>query len=1207
MHCTENNVDKWRAEWGYKALFSCCSSNAAGVCILFNNNFNLNILKIFSDPSGRYIICDIKAEEKLFTLANIYAPNDDDPIFFTTFFDHLENFQCDEIILGGDFNLVLNVKEDKKGGLPRTHQNALNVVKQACEELDLTDIWRILNPDSHRYTWRRRKPEIQCRLDFFLISSNLICDTNQADIAPGYKTDHSLITLKIALHHNPRGRGFWKLNTSLLAEDEYLKEIKTIISQTKIEYKEDNSVNPALLWEMIKMKVREKSISYATVKNSKTKSRENALHEEIADLERKIDATDTTNSEVQKSQLHAKIDNLNCELEKIIEQRTQGAILRSRTRWHNEGEKNTKYFLSLEKRHHKQSTISRLKKNENEFAISDKEILTECEAFYKDLYSSKIQAGSIPLDTDHFFQENDTVLNKEESDSIEGLLTDAECIAALKDMGNGKSPGNDGLPSEFYKTFWSDISEPLLKALNYGFEIGQLSVSQRRGIIKLIPKKSEELYYIRNWRPLTLLNCDYKIAAKAIANRLKAHLSKLINNDQSGFIKGRFIGENIRLIDSVINYAATKNIPGLLLFLDFEKAFDTLEWPFIQKTLVSFGFGPSIVQWFKTFYCGSESCILNNGWASNFFPVHRGVRQGCPLSPYLFILSAEILAKKIRKDSDIKGLTVKQNEIKISQYADDTTLILDGSEKSLSEALRVLDGFSKISGLRLNKKKTEALWIGSNVGKKEVICKEHNLNWQNSKVKPLGVWFSIFPETTLNLNFSEKLEKMRNCLGTWSLRRLSLIGKITVIKSLIASQIVHLLSPLPSNHQIIKEINVLFFHFLWNGKGDKIKRNVIIRDYQDGGLKMIDIISFNKALKSVWIKKYLDVNNKGKWKLFIDAELENLGGATVLSNLDKVDTKKIAKSLSPFLKEILEIWAELNYQDQITSVDSFLAQSLWHNSLIRIMGKPIYYKNWHQSGIDYVNQIIKEKPNVFLSLNEFEQMYHIKVCPLTFCGIVSAVKTLWRKQNQALTQNAEKKESLATVMLKSNKPNRLAYKILIEAKTKSPIPSQLKWYNATQDSYDFDWQKTYQIALKCTKSTKLIEFNFRFLHHTLATNTALVKMGFKNDVKCTFCNEEPEKILHLFWCCNKIQLFWKHVFAFLQQCNILSQNCVPSESAVLGLRPETSKNGNKIDLIFLVARFYIWLCRSKEKIPVVESFISYLKFYKKELEPFHIS
>ena len=241
-----------------------------------------------------------------------------------------------------------------------------------------------------------------------------------------------------------------------------------------------------------------------------------------------------------------------------------------------------------------------------------------------------------------------------------------------------KSPGTDGLPSEFYQFCSSDVSKPLLEALNYGFDIGQLSISQKRGIIKLIPKKSE------NWTPLTLLDCDYKIATKAIANRLKTHLHKLINNDQTDFLKGRFIGENIRLIDSVVNYTATKNIPGLLLFLDFEKALDTLEWSFIQKALISFGFGPSIVQWFKTFYNNTESCIMNKGWVSNFFSVHRGVRQGCLLSPYLFILSAEILGKAIRKNADIKGLLVKDTEIKLSQYADDKTLILDGSETSLS-------------------------------------------------------------------------------------------------------------------------------------------------------------------------------------------------------------------------------------------------------------------------------------------------------------------------------------------------------------------------------------------------------------------------------------------------------------------------------------------------------------------------------------------
>ena len=216
-----------------------------------------------------------------------------------------------------------------------------------------------------------------------------------------------------------------------------------------------------------------------------------------------------------------------------------------------------------------------------------------------------------------------------------------------------KSPGTDGLPSEFYQFCSSDVSKPLLEALNYAFDIGQLSISQKRGIIKLIPKKSEELYYIKNWAPLTLLNCDYKIATKAIANRLKTHLHKLISNDQTGFLKGRFIGENIRLIDSVVNYTATKNIPGLLLFLDFEKALDTLEWSFIQKALISFGFGPSIVQWFKTFYNNTESCIMNNGWASNFRSTGVSAKAVLSLLTFLFF-QPKFWAKQSEKMQTLK-------------------------------------------------------------------------------------------------------------------------------------------------------------------------------------------------------------------------------------------------------------------------------------------------------------------------------------------------------------------------------------------------------------------------------------------------------------------------------------------------------------------------------------------------------------------------
>ena len=165
---------------------------------------------------------------------------------------------------------------------------------------------------------------------------------------------------------------------------------------------------------------------------------------------------------------------------------------------------------------------------------------------------------------------------------MRSLLSKEECLQALKDMSLKKTPGSDGLPVEFYKAFWSDISDHLLNALNDTYHKGQLAVSQKRGIIKFIPKKDGEPYYVKNLRPITLLNCDYKIATKAIANRLRNVIPKIIRNDQqTGIIKGRFAGENIRLINGIIYHSESNKIAGLLLFLDFEKAFDTVEWPFI--------------------------------------------------------------------------------------------------------------------------------------------------------------------------------------------------------------------------------------------------------------------------------------------------------------------------------------------------------------------------------------------------------------------------------------------------------------------------------------------------------------------------------------------------------------------------------------------------------------------------------------------------
>ena len=422
-----------------------------------------------------------------------------------------------------------------------------------------------------------------------------------------------------------------------------------------------------------------------------------------------------------------------------------------------------------------------------------------------------------------------------------GPLTETECWESLKSMQPNKIPGSDGLPAEFYKLFWKEIHAYLLNALNYAYRNGLLSVTQRRGLITLIPKKNKAANFLKNWRPITLLNWDYKIASKCTASRLQKVLPRLIDNDQTGFLKNRFIGENIRLVDSVINYANKEKIPGLLLFIDFKKAFDSLEWSFIEKTLNYCNFGSSLVAWIRLFYTDISSCVQNNGWTSDFFTLSRGVRQGWPLSPYLFILCAEVLGNSVRNDIRIQGIKVLDTECKISQYADDTTFILDGSQPSFSRSLYLLYNFALISGHRVNYEKTEAPWMGSCKSSEITLPSSKPILWAN-KVYALGVCFSALEDTPAHISFSEKMDKLQSILNSWSARRLTLLGKITIIKSLAVSQIVYVMSSLPSHHKILHEINSILYDFLWDSKGDKIKRTEMINDYDTGGLKMIDTI-----------------------------------------------------------------------------------------------------------------------------------------------------------------------------------------------------------------------------------------------------------------------------------------------------------------------------------------------------------------------------
>ena len=201
----------------------------------------------------------------------------------------------------------------------------------------------------------------------------------------------------------------------------------------------------------------------------------------------------------------------------------------------------------------------------------------------------------------------------------------------------------------------------------------------------MIEKKDQDRCDLRNWRPISLLNVDAKIASKVIAERLKRVLPNLIHENQSGYVPGRSICENIRSILDIMGYTKDSNKPGILFFIDFEKTFDSLEWDFLNKCLELFNFGPQFIRWVNIFYKNTQSCVINNGLCCDYLNIERGVRQGDPLSPYLFVRAVEILAIAIRNKDSIKGIKINDLETKLLQFADDTTALL--SDLNSADAL----------------------------------------------------------------------------------------------------------------------------------------------------------------------------------------------------------------------------------------------------------------------------------------------------------------------------------------------------------------------------------------------------------------------------------------------------------------------------------------------------------------------------------------
>ena len=435
--------------------------------------------------------------------ANIYAPNLDTPHFFQVAFNNLEKFTPNYTIIDGDMNCSLT-EIDRKGSICNNDKSA-NWLNSHLENGNYVDLWRYFYPEINGYTYHRSRPRLMfSRLDYWFISEAFVQFIDKVELIPGFKTDHTIVQFICVFELFKRGPGYWKLNSSLLLDTDYVDRINDIIDRDLVNVQKGQFGST---WEVFKLTVRGSSIQFAANKKKSKKNMVEVLERKLKKLEKEL---------IDKPTLFANTEEqirlIKHELSQIVKDKTKGAMIRSRANWNFFGEKPTKYFLNLEKSNATKRILGRVRNEKRELVTGQKEVLDEIKNFYADLYTSrgiinkeyveKLRIPKIPVSL---------------STELDEAISLTEISQALKELKNDKTLGTDGFTANFLKIFWNKLKHFIQGLLEEVIENRKFHLTARRGVLSLLEKHGKDMTSLKSWRPLTLLNTENKLFTKILA------------------------------------------------------------------------------------------------------------------------------------------------------------------------------------------------------------------------------------------------------------------------------------------------------------------------------------------------------------------------------------------------------------------------------------------------------------------------------------------------------------------------------------------------------------------------------------------------------------------------------------------------------------------------------------------------------------------
>ena len=1109
-HLAAGDTAKFRRDWVGQVFHSSFTSKQNGVMILVNKNINLALIKELKDKWGRIICIEVLINGVKLVLCNVYAPNKTEPTFFHEVHKMLGEVSV-KIILAGDFNQVMDVKLDKSHTVGSLCPRDRVAIHELTKDWGLVDIWRLINGKKREYTFFSNCHKSYSRLDYFLISNSMIDRVTDCKIGVISLSDHALVQLNVDLITDNERKGRWRMNTSVLKD----KSFSLSIADDLTEFFALNmgSTNISTVWECSKAYIRGQIIARLSRRKKETIGRIKQLEAEISNLEKEL-IRYYSNNRFQE------LCKLKFELNEIYNRKAEYALFRLKTNYYESGEKAGKLLSQQLKRQDSSHIIPAIETSKG-LVYSPKKINEVFFQFYSDLYSSTSKVTANEINT-YLQNINLPKITVEQMETLDAPITEDEVRRAILSMKTGKSPGADGIPAEYYKSFIDIVTPVLTEVFSETLDSGLLPPTFNEALISVIHKKGRSQTNPANYRPISLINVDSKILTKILATRLEDIIPSIINSDQVGFVKNRSSTDNLRRLLHLIWLNRSIDTPAAAISLDAEKAFDRVEWDFLFGVLNRFGFGPVITKWMQILYAQPKAAVITNGIISPFFRLGRGTPQGCPLSPLLFIMVLEPLATIIRMDEKIKGINGGGKQHKLLMYADDILWLAREPQESLPVIMEVIQRYSDMSGYKINWSKSEAMPISK-------IChpgifKSFNFTWIPEGMTYLGVKLSGDLEDLIELNYEPLLQKMKMNLEGWSRLKLSFLGKINIIKMVVAPQFnyISMMIPLTIPPNIYKKYDNMVKEFLWDKKRPRIKMKKLHTPREEGGLALPDVKLYNLAFEiSKLAKHWNKIEDEIAW-VAIEREL-----AEPFQLLEVLSQRTSGKDPpNPIVAHSKEVWNSVHKMFKMSQYSQIYA-SLWNNPEIKIGKQTVYWKHWLKAGLRTIADLFKD--GVFMSYREIMEIYNLegkgnfwKYLQLRSCmtSMHKSVTPHYLLDYLHLPKENQKASEFYRMAIKMRSDNENSLKILWQRDLGSEIDSET-------------WSKILSSSGRYIRESRGKLVQYKILHRYYWTPCRLYRMGLIDNDCCWRCQREKGTFFHCIWECDLLQLFWRGVLKVL--------------------------------------------------------------------------